>query len=176
LAVNAQQRLSGTKAMNMKPLESITYDEIREHPVWRFSSRECDNDTLLAPVKRIPCSNVRGKIVGTQVELANGSQAWAFLGNIDPSSPRLTEHFVTISLHHGGKWFHLARYHDYDYADRGPKQLAEFMELSEDEVFPIRYDIREFVRTTDCEALAGTIVREPRNKLTRAEIIAIAVP
>lgn len=162
--------------MNAKPLENITVDEIQENPVWRFRSQRGHDDALLVPVKRIPCSDLTGKIVGTQVKLANGSLIWAFLGNIDPSNPRLTEHFVTISVHSGGKWFHLARYHDYDYDDRGPRQLAEFLGLNEDEVFPISYDVKGFVRTTDCEALAGTIEREPKTRLSRAEIIALAVP
>ena len=162
--------------MNTKPLESITIEELQEYPVWRFVSKSGDDDTCLVPVKCIPCSDLKGKIVATKVTLANGAHVWAFLGSIDPSNPILTQHFVTISVHSSGKWFHLARYHDYDYDERGPRQLAEFLGLNEHDVFPISYDVTRYVTTADIGALAGTIERESKIKLSRAEIIALAVP
>jgi hypothetical protein len=100
---------------------------------------------------------------------------WSFLGNIDTSNPRLTEHFLTISIEFNGKWFHLARYHDYDFADRSPAKLATFLGKEVDSVFPISYDIRSFAEG-EPYALTGTIEKEPQERLTRAEIIAMAVP
>ena len=45
------------------------------------------------------------------------------IGNIDVKNPRLTEHFLTLSIEQGGKWFALTRYHVYDCSDQGPEAL-----------------------------------------------------
>jgi hypothetical protein len=161
--------------MTKPSIESITTDEIRQTPVWRFASKPRSDETELIPVQKLPCKNLNGRLVGTQVTLADGALVWSFLGNIDTSNPRLTEHFLTISIEFNGKWFHLARYHDYDFADRSPAKLATFLGKEVDSVFPISYDIRSFAEG-EPYALTGTIEKEPQERLTRAEIIAMAVP
>jgi hypothetical protein len=161
--------------MTKPSIESITINEIRETPVWRFASKPRSDETELIPVRKLPCKNLNGRLVGTQVTLADGSLVWSFLGNIDTSNPRLTEHFLTISIESNGKWFHLARYHDFDFAARNPAALAEFLEKDIDSVFPIRYDIQAYAEG-DRDTLTGTIEKEPQERLTRAEIIAMAVP
>lgn len=124
---------------------------------------------------RLPVATLVGKLVGTEVMLANGESAWALVGNVDPTNVRMTEHFLTLSIERDGRWFTLARYHDIDYAEKGPDALARFLGLPVDAVFPIRYDIRRFVKG-EIDALNGTISKEPRERLSRAEIIALAVP
>jgi hypothetical protein len=69
----------------------------------------------------------------------------------------------------------MARYHDYDSRQRGPAALARFLGLRVNAVFPITYDIRKFSRGNDA-ALAGTIQKEPVERLTRAQVIGLAVP
>ena len=107
--------------------------------------------------------------------LASGRRVWALIGNVDPTNPRLTEHFVTISVEHNGRWFTLSRYHDFDYADNGPEALSRFLGYPIDDVFPIAYDIQEYAEG-DAAALCGQIRKDPRERLSRAEIIAMAVP
>ena len=98
------------------------------------------------------------------------------LGNIDPTNPRLTEHFLTVSVFRSdGALFHLARYHDLDAIERGPAALAAFLGLSLKAVFPLSYDVSAIV-TGLPEVVRGTITSEPRERLTRAEVIALAVP
>jgi hypothetical protein len=144
--------------------------------VWQYTNREGGGDeTYVRPVKRIPVSNLTGKVVGTQVLLANGQTAWALIGNVDPANARLTEHFMTLSVERDETWFTMARYHDLDYPEKGPVALARFLELPVDEVFPIIYDIRRYA-SGDPAALSGKIRKEPRERLSRAEIIALAVP
>lgn len=104
---------------------------------------------------------------------ANGSGQ--LIGNVDPVNPRRTEHLLTLSVEHGGRWFTLARYHDFDFAEHGFEVLAEFLGLAVDEVFPIAYDIRQWVKG-DAGALQGRILKEPRERLSRSGIIAMAVP
>jgi hypothetical protein len=160
---------------NMKPVESLEVGDLQAHAVWQYANRDGVDETLVRPVKRVPVASLTGKIVGTQVRLANGTCVWGVLGNVDASNARLTEHFVTLSVFRNGRWFTLSRYHDFDYAENGPDALARFLSLSVEEVFPIAYDIREYAKG-DPAALAGQIYKDPRERLSRAEIIGMAVP
>jgi len=158
----------------MKPVDELTVDDLREHSVWQYTSLG-DDESYVRPIKRIPVTSLTGKEVGTEVALANGDRVWALIGNVDGTNPRLTSHFLTLSVERDGRWFHLARYHDFDADERGPKQLAAFLDLAVDDVFPISYDLRSYVKGAS-EALHGTIPAEPAERLTRAEVIALAVP
>jgi hypothetical protein len=96
-----------------------------------------DRRIWVRSVTVLPVSKVTGKIVGTPVLLASGREVWALIGNVDSTNPRLTEHFLTLSIEREGKWFHLARYHDCDYAERGPDALAQFLGVPVTDIFPI---------------------------------------
>ena len=159
----------------MKPVSALSVGDLAEHSVWRYSGDDDHDETMVRPIGRLPVSSLTGKLVGARVLLANGTQVWALIGNIDSQNQRLNEHFVTISIEHEGRWFHLARYHDHDFGTRGPAELAEFLGIGVDDIFPISYDIRRFV-VGHPDALKGTIGKEPSVRLTRAEIIALAVP
>ena len=159
----------------MKPVDALTVVDLREHSVWQYTRRGPGDETWVRPVKRLPVTNLTGKLVGTQVVLANGTPVWALMGNVDASNPRLTAHFRTLSVERGGTWFHLARYHDFDANERGPEQLATFLDLAVDDVFPISYDLLPHSKG-DPKALRGTIQAKPSEVLTRDQIIALAVP
>lgn len=159
----------------LKPIESIEVRDLEAHAVWQYANVDGDNEAFVRPVRRLPVARLAGKVVGTRVRLANGTDAWGLLGNIDESNARLTEHFLTLSIFHDGRWFTLARYHDFDDGQSGPDALARFLGLPVDEVFPIAYNIRPYVKG-DPSALAGLIPKEPRERLSRAELIALAVP
>lgn len=159
----------------LKPVELLTPADLRSHPVWQYTNRDGAGETFVRALKRLPVKSLTGKVVGTQVHLANGTQVWAIIGNLDASNPSLTEHFLTLSVERAGSWFGLARYHDFDLAERGPEALARFLDLNIDDVFPIRFDIRRYA-LGDIAALVGCVRKEPINRLSRAEIIAMAVP
>jgi hypothetical protein len=127
---------------NLKPVESLTVPDLEANPVWQYANSDGVGETIVRPVKKIPVKNLTGKVVGAQVRFANGSQAWALIGNVDVANPRFTEHFLTLSIKHGGRWFALARYHDHDFADRGPEALARFLGIRVDDIFPISVDVR----------------------------------
>jgi hypothetical protein len=160
---------------NVKPVESLTVADLKATSVWQYANRDTAGEMLVRAVKKVPVKNVTGKLIGTQVRFANGAQAWALIGNIDPRNPRLTEHFLTLSIEHAGRWFSLARYHDFDYADRGPEALSRFLGMTVEEIFPISFDIQQYAEG-DPEALKGSVQKEPRERLSRAEIVAMAVP
>jgi len=160
---------------DVKPIESLTIADLKAAPVWQYANRDGVGETVVRPISRVPVKNMTGKLVGTQVRLANGTQAWALVGNVDSRKPRLTKHFLTLSIERDGRWFSLARYHDFDYSDRGPNALSRFLGVTVEEIFPIDFDIQQYVEG-DPAALKGQIQVEPDEKLSRAEIIAMAVP
>src|SRR5262249_37701259 len=121
----------------MKTVDSLSIEDLRRHPVWQYATRERADETSVRPIKRLPASNLTGKVVGVPVVLANGRKVWALIGNVDATNPRLTTHFLTLSVERDGRWFHVARYHDFDYEERAPEKLAAFLGLAVNEVFPI---------------------------------------
>lgn len=158
-----------------KLVEELEIADLEKTAIWQFVNNDAIGETAVRPVIRAPVKTLTGKVVATQVRLANESLVWALLGNIDAQNKRLTEHFLTISIEHHGKWFTLARYHDFDYPTNGPAALAAFLNLTIDQVFPIHYDIIQYAKG-DPAALSGQILKEPKERLSRAEIIALAVP
>ena len=159
----------------IKTVDSLTTADLKAHAVWRHVNRDESGELLVEPAKRVPVSDLVSKIVGAQVRFANGAQAWAIIGNADATNSRLNEHFLTLSIARGNRWFALARYHDPDFLERGPEMLAHFLDMQVDDVFPIHVDIREVVLGGP-EALAFNLLKEPKEKLSRAEIIALAIP
>lgn len=158
-----------------KPVESLTVADLMAVAVWQYVNHDRAGETMVRAVRTIPVKKLSGKIIGAEVDLANGARTWALIGNVDPNNPRLTEHFLALSIEHRGEWFALARYHDFDYADRGPEALSRFLRLPVDEIFPIFFDVRKYAEG-DSASLTGYIQKEPRQRLSRAEIIALAVP
>jgi len=160
---------------NVKAVDSLAVADLQAFPVWQYTGHEGVDETFVRPVKRTPVTSLAGKLIGTQVTLANSERVWALIGNVDPTNPQMTEHFLTLSVERNGRWFTLARYHDFDFVEHGPEALAQFLGLPVDEIFPITYDICQ-VAEGDEAALRGQIRKAPRERLSRSEIIAMAVP
>lgn len=160
-----------------KTVHSLCVADLKSHPVWRFTDAEVDDadETYVEPVTRMPTSDLDGKLVGTRVELANGMLVWALLGNVDARDAYSTEHFLSISVFDNDRWFVLARYHDSDYRRNGPDALARLLGLAVDDVFPISYDIRAYAKG-EAAALMGTIRKKPRERLSKAKLMKLAVP
>ena len=142
--------------------------------MWRFVRTDEPDESWVVPLAGRRVSSFTAKIVGTEVTLADGSRLWALFGNVDPANPELTEHFLSASFFVNRKWFHLARYHDVDVEKRGPRALASALNRRLSDVFPIQYDLRPFARGNH-PALANVIRQRPRKRLTRAQVIALAV-
>lgn len=156
------------------PVDRLRVADLQRYPVWQY--KNCDDAEIhVRPVRRWPVSKLTGKLIGTQVTLANGAAVWALIGNVDEANARLTQHFLTLSVEQEGRWFHLARYHDPNREECGPDALSAFLRLPLEDIFPIRYDIRPFARGKT-EALMGYVRSEPLERLSREEIIGLAVP
>ncbi len=158
----------------MKRIEDITVLDLQQHPIWEYVDRSESREVLVRPVTQMPCSDLGSRVVGTEVLLACGQRVWALIGNVDLQDPRSTEQFLSLSLEKGGKWVHLARYFDVDYPTRGPDALADFLGLRTEDVFPIHYNISP-VASGHPAALVAEVPKEPRERLSRAELLAFAV-
>jgi hypothetical protein len=159
----------------IKHVEDLTVNDLKEFPVWQYINVDKKGETAVRPIKKIPVRSLNGRLVGTQIELANGAIAWATIENVDIQNAQLTSHFLTLSVFNAGRSFTLARYHDISYREEGPEALAAFLGLNISDVFPISYNLSQYC-IGDSVALIGTIDQDPKVKLTRAQIIALAVP
>jgi len=162
-------------AVRPKLVDELTLADLEAHPVWRFTGADSPDETRVRPVRRLPVSKLDNALVAVPLELPSRASVWGLLGNIDATSAEKTSHFLSVSVLSGGRWFHLARYHDLDRDERGPEALAAFLGLTVPQVFPLAYDI-----SNCCIGLAdvvtGTVPVEPPVRLSRAELIALAVP
>jgi hypothetical protein len=160
----------------MKEVSRLTIADLRSQPVWKFNGSDERGETLVRPVKKLPVKTLTASIVGTDVTLGCGEKVFATIGNIEVENPRLTQHFVTFAFHReDGEVFHLARYHDVDHSERGPTQLAEFLCLPMGDIFPITWDVSPFANGSP-DAVRGVLTDTPQERLSRAQIIALAVP
>lgn len=160
----------------IKTADSLTVQDLQTYPVWEYVMDETDtvDETAVRPVETFPVEDLDGRIVGTEVRLANGAHVWGAIANLDTSNPRRTLHFLSLAVACDEGWFHLARYHDYDYDENGPAALSERLNLPLADVFPISYDLTRYVRG-DAAMLKGAILAEPLERLSREEIISLAV-
>ena len=159
----------------MNEVTLLTPADFHRHPVWRFSGSDERGETLVSPVAKLPAKSLQGCVVGVDLVLASGKKVLAMCGNVDLENPQLAEHFMTFSFYrHDGALFHLARYHDFDAAERGPAQLARFLGLPIADIFPARWDLTPHAVGAPA-ALQGVLNEGPRERLTRSEIIALAV-
>ena len=158
-----------------KNADMLTEKDFQAHPVWQFVDANDKGELSVRPVKALPSRNLDGKLVGCRVSFANGSTHFAMLGNINSENHRQTEHFLTLSIWKEGKWFHLSRYFDPDLRKRGPDALSKFVGLKKSDIFPVSYDLRKYSKGV-VHSLVGNIEALPKEKLSRKEIIALAVP
>jgi hypothetical protein len=157
-----------------KSVEDLQVSDFISTPVWEYINDDDSGELLVRAVSQIPVESLGQKLVGTRVRLASGELVWACIGNVDESNPKSTMHFLTLSVEKNSQWFMLARYHDFDYLERGPDALANFLGIPSDAVFPIAYDVTQYAKG-DLASLSGHILREPTERLSQQEIIALAV-
>ena len=162
--------------MDRKPVDQLLISDLSRFPVWQFVDNETYgvDETMVEPVRTLPVDHLQNRVVGTQVRLANGINRWAIIGNVSLNSPKQTKHFLTMSIEHDGKWFHLARYHDVDWLPRGPEALAASLGLAAQDVFPISFDLSGKV-PGNSGVLCGTICQNPSERLSSKELIALAL-
>ncbi len=161
----------------IKPVDELTAADVQAHPVWEYNlshEGELPDETFVQPIYVLPVEHLDNRVIGTQVTLANGERFWSIISNVDVQNAEVTEQFLKVGLDRGGERFFLARYFDLNHTECGPHALAEFLELPVAEVFPISYDLTHHV-IGDAAILKGQILEAPRVRLSRDQIIALAV-
>src|SRR5687767_8378140 len=106
----------------LRQADKLTVQDLEKYPVWRFEDYDEDEMRVRA-ILHLPAKSLSSKLIGSRVTLANGEKIFGLFGNVDNKDAMLNEHFLTLSLLVRGKWFHLARYHEPDYKQRGPIAL-----------------------------------------------------
>jgi hypothetical protein len=158
-----------------RSVDALTPTDLTRQPVWELVNDDSQPDeTFVRPVREVPVDSLDSRVAAAEVSLQNGRRVWALLGNVDVNAPRLTRHFLTLSLYIDDAWFHLARYHDFDVEERGPGALANRLGLPLSEVFPIQYDLSQVV-IGDANVVRGAVPAEPSERLSRGELISLAV-
>jgi len=160
-----------------RPLSSVSATELVAGSVWAFVPESDDHDeTWVVPVQDIPVRSLEGRVAALRVRLANGTAAIAILGNVNLSNARTTRHFMAASVAlSDSTWFHLARYHDVNFGRDGPQALAKVLHLPLSAVFPISYDLGA-IAEGEAGSLRGHIDAEPHERLSKADLVALAVP
>ena len=158
-----------------EPLSSLSPLRLLRSGVWEFEASEGAGDLLVHPVRPLPVSSLDNRFVATELLLANGQPIIGLLSNLTLAAPELNEHFLTLTVFgSNARRFNLARYHDPGIDAHGPTALAAFLSLELSAVFPIRYDVSGVVLGHIAVTL-GTITCLPSKRLSRAEVLALAV-
>ena len=156
------------------PAEEITEALLRANPVWEFCNEDESGETLLMPAKKLPITSSENRLVGCELRLRDGSTIFGYLGNLDLTKAFRNQHFLTLSIFMNGTTEHLARYHDLDFSDRGPAALAQKIGKNLEDIFPMTYDLSACATGSD-DCIRGSIQKEPKERLSRSEIIMLAV-
>lgn len=158
-----------------KDITDLVPEDLERCPVWEFVNNDELGATVVRQFNQLPVTDFENKVVGDHVRFANGTDVFGLIGNLDIKNPELTKHFLNLSIWIDGKWYHLPRYHDLGYLERGPTALSCLLKLDIDEIFPISFDVRRFSKGGEI-ILAGQVLKEPVARLSRAQLIALAVP
>jgi hypothetical protein len=158
-----------------KDVTKLTEQDFVSHPLWRYLNDDSLGELIVESVDEWPVPDLSGFVVGASVILKSGKICTAVFSNVDVSSSERNSHFLALSIWNNRRRFHLARYHDRAQEKFGPQALANLLGLSVDDVFPIKYDLTQFVLNANASVLINEVPLEPKNRLTRREIISLAV-
>ncbi|RCS44030.1 hypothetical protein DTL42_18030 [Bremerella cremea] len=157
-----------------KCFHDLTVSDISDCPIWRFTNENSNDDLEIEPVIEQTFSNLSGLIIAAQVELADLTSHLALHQNVSRAGQKVNDHFLSLTLERAGNWFSLARYHDVSIESFGPIHLAKFMGKPVKDVFPIKYDLRETLRS-DSARLVGFVRDVPVFPLTDDELISLSL-
>jgi hypothetical protein len=140
--------------MDLKYSNKLTIQDFKEFPVWEFTAGHehigPDGELVVIPVRDFPVSSLEGRFIGTEVKLANGCLLMAALLGINLAK---AEPISGMVVYRANETFMFRRTAP---KVSGPEQLAKFLGLRLEDVFPIRYDISQFA-IGDAGAMKGEI-------------------
>jgi hypothetical protein len=124
----------------VKNMENLTPEDFAAYRVWEFAlDLEEVDDLAMRPVPNLPVNDLRNRLAGTEVRLANGSRLLAGIGNIFLNDAQKTKRLLGVRFYIGGEWVPLSR--EMNVAMYGPEALARRLGLTVNEMFPVTYDV-----------------------------------
>lgn len=160
-----------------KPISAMHVDDFGEYKIWEYDLRcsKGSDETWLRPIKKYPAKTMVNRIIGIPVILNNNKEVYGIISNIDTHDPICTQHLLQLSLFIGNDLFHLCRYWEEGLLGReGPKALSNKLHLHVDEVFPISYDLSQYV-TGDELSIKNVIESAPQRRLSREDVFRIFI-
>lgn len=157
-----------------KCFHDLTVSDVLDYPIWRFTDENPNDDLEIEPVNNQSFSNLSGLILAAEVQFSDTSRHLALHQNVSLAGQKVNDHFLSLTISRGARWFPLARYHDLSIESFGPKHLSQFMDKGIRDVFPIKYDLREVVHSNS-ERLIGFVHEIPLSPLTNDELISLAL-
>jgi hypothetical protein len=157
----------------MRQLIVLKEEDLKTTLVWLGSTSDRD-ETGIRPATRSSLKNIEGKIVACTFRLKNGIEFVGVMFNLTDDVD-LNAHLANAALLIDGRWFFLARYHDAELETHGPAALAARVKQPIGNVFPIAYEVLHQFNPPS-PAQRGELLAKPKKKLTRVQIIALAVP
>src|SRR5690242_12272946 len=92
----------GGRAMIAKRVGELTRDNLEAHRVWEFDlakeSLSGRDETWVAPVTRLPVSDLANRVIGTPLTLANGTRSFGMFACVDLASVLATQPFHVLSV------------------------------------------------------------------------------
>ncbi len=157
-----------------KTFTELSVNDISKYPIWRFTNSHPEDELEIESVTGRVFHNLKGLIISSKVTFSDGSTHLALFQNVSLAGQKVNDHFLSLSVERNGEWFPLAQYHNPAIEKYGPLHLAAFMGKTVDDVFPIKYDLRE-VLNSNSPRLVGIVCAEPPIRLTDEEIISLAL-
>ena len=78
-----------------REIDDLNSDDLKACAVWQFANDDESSETVVCPVPDLPVDHLDGRLVGTFLRLANGSEVHGFLGNLDLVESEWNEHFIS---------------------------------------------------------------------------------
>jgi hypothetical protein len=78
-----------------REIDDLSSDDLKACAVWQFANDDESSETVVCPVPDLPVDHLDGRLVGTFLRLANGSEVHGFLGNLDLVESEWNEHFIS---------------------------------------------------------------------------------
>ena len=158
--------------MSFNYSDSLTVEDFKRHPVWEFTNSHehtgPKGELVVRPVLNLPVRSLEGRFIGTELYLGNQKCVFGVLLGVKLLNLRLTKLILDFIVYMDGKRFVYRRRMESSKA-RQLDQLALFLDTPKAEIFPIRYDISQYV-VGDPDVIRGEIIQEPPERLSTKEL------
>jgi hypothetical protein len=132
-----------------KSAADFVVEDFFDSPVWRYKAAEHlevgEDESWMLPTLEYPVSDMFGHVVGTQVQLADGSSTWVAIFNTWSTNPEMNEKsqsFMFLSDDDRCVWSPSGNHGNTGLV--GAEVVAAFLNRSLESVFPFQYDISAF--------------------------------